>query len=239
MLNIKLLAAVEGLLFGVSMFFFMLDRNGGPEGLRSRQLYQKEARLYHGPQSEQIADIHEEYPDLIGYLTVDGTAIDYPVMRDRTDSDGSYFYLSLNVMGQTDRAGCPFIRQSASLDNDILEVFAHNNSNGTMFADLVRFEDEDFFKEHGLITFDTVQGLRTYEVIAVIDVEVPSDEFTFFGWSNFDSESREEEFLSQIYAASCVNDGGDLTTGRQYLLLVTCEYSHVNGRRAVIAVRKS
>ncbi len=87
MLNIKLLAAVEGLLFGVSMFFFMLDRNGGPEGLRSRQLYQKEARLYHGSQSEQIADIHEEYPDLIGYLTVDGTAIDYPVMRDRTDSD--------------------------------------------------------------------------------------------------------------------------------------------------------
>lgn len=239
MMNIKLLAGVEGLLFGISMFFFVLDRNGGPEGLRSRQLYMNASRDYHVSQTERIAELYGEYSDLVGFLTVEGTAIDYPVMRDRTDSSGSYYYLSHNYRGDTDRAGCPFIRHSASLDDDIIEVFAHNNSDGTMFADLVKFEDEDFFREYGQITFDTTEGLRTYEVISVIDVEVPSDEFAYFGWSNFDGEDGEEEFLRQIYSASKVECTEDYTAGRQYLLLVTCEYTHVNGRRVVIAVRTS
>lgn len=239
MLNIKLLAGVEGLLFGISMFFFGLDHNGGPEGLRSRQLYMNASRVYHASQTERIAELHDEYSDLIGFLTVEGTVVDYPVMRDRTDSAGSYYYLSHNYRGETDRAGCPFIRQSASLDDDIIEVFAHNNSNGTMFAELVKFEDEDFFNEHGQIVFDTIEGLRTYEVISVIDVEVPSEEFTYFGWSNFDSDVHELEFLSQIRDASIVGTEREYTAGNQYLLLVTCEYSHVNGRRVVIAVRTS
>jgi sortase B len=116
-------------------------------------------------------------------------------------------------------------------------IFAHNNSNGTMFAELSKFEDEAFFHEHGQIVLDTTEGVRSYEVISVIDVEVPSEEFTYFGWSNFDSADSESEFLRQIYIASKVEGTEDYTTGRQYLLLVTCEYTHVNGRRVVIAVR--
>ena len=239
MLNIKLLAGVEGLLFGISMFFFVLDRFGGPEGIRSRQLYMNASKSFHASQEEPIAELHSEYPDMIGYLAVEGTVIDYPVMRDKTDSNGSYYYLSHNFRGDTDRAGCPFIRRSASLNDDLVEVFAHNNSDGTMFADLVKFEDEDFFRVNGCITFNTDEGVRIYEVISVIDVEVPSEEFTYFGWSNFDSDDSEVEFLRQIYSASEVECEEDFTTGRQYLLLVTCEYTHVNGRRAVIAVRTS
>lgn len=239
MLNIKLLAAVEGLLFGASLFFFVLDSNGGPEGMRSRMLYNEQSRSFHGEMNEQIDVLHDTYPDLVGYLTVEGTSIDYPVMRDRTDSSGSYYYLHHNYMGEQDRAGCPFIRSSADMDADLLEVFAHNNSDGTMFADLVRFEDEEFFEQHGQIIFDTESERRVYEVIAVIDVEVPSDAFTYFGWSNFDDTGSEEEFLRQIHEASAVDCVQDFITGRQYLLLVTCEYTHVNGRRAVIAVRKA
>ncbi len=237
MLNIRLLAGVEGLVFGVSMFFFMLGANGGPEGLRSRQMYMHEARRYHGSQSDHIDEMHSEYTDLVGFLTVEGTNIDYPVMRDRTDSNGSYYYLTHNFRGDMDRSGCPFIRLSANLNDDIVEVFAHNNSNGTMFAELSKFENEEFFHEHGQIVLDTTEGVRSYEVISVIDVEVPSEEFTYFGWSNFDSADSESEFLRQIYTASKVEGTWDYTTGRQYLLLVTCEYTHVNGRRVVIAVR--
>ena len=239
MLSVRLLAGIEGLLFGVSMFFFVLDGNGGPEGLRSRQIYHRESQRYHSVTEDPSERFFSEYPGMIGHLEVEGTRIDYPVMRDRTDSNGSYFYLTHNFRGETDHAGCPFIRRSASLDDDIIEIFAHNNSNGTMFADLSLFENEDFFMEHGDISFDTEEGQRTYEVISVLDVDVPSEVFSFFGWSNFDGESRELEFLRQISEAAVVENCDGYETGNQYLLLVTCEYSHVNGRRVVVAVRTS
>ena len=239
MKNIKLFAAAEGFLFGVAMFFMLLDKNGGPEGLMSRRLYEDQAIEYHSGDSDLVESIASEYTDVVGYLTVEGTSIDYPVMRDRTDSEGNYYYLDHNYTGQPDPSGCPFIRHSVRLDDDLLEVFAHNNSNGTMFADLVRFEDDDFFNDYGNIVFDTVEGRRTYQVAAVLDVDVYGDDYTFWGWHNFPDESAESEFISQIESNASVKSDEGLTSGNQYLLLVTCEYSHPNGRRIVVAVRTS
>ena len=163
-MNIKVFAAVEGLLIGVSMFFFMLDRKGGPDGLRSGRLYSSEAGAYieaapvmdNNPVNSEVLRLSDTYEDFVGFLTVEGTSIAYPVMRDRTDSSGNYYYLNHNYLGEEDRAGCPFIRRSTDIDCDIVEIYAHNNSNGTMFADLEKFEDEVFFNEHGTVLLDTV-----------------------------------------------------------------------------------
>lgn len=239
MRNIKILAAVEGFLFGVAMFFLMLDKNGGPEGLMSRRLYEDQAARYHNEVNDDVRSIASEYTDLQGYLTVEGTSIDYPVMRDRTDSEGNYYYLDHNYTGQPDASGCPFIRHSVRLDDDLIEVFAHNNSNGTMFADLIKFEDEDFFNEYGNIIFDTVEGRRTYQVMAVLNVDVYGDDYTFWGWHNFPDDDSEDEFISQIESNALVISEDGIDMGSQYLLLVTCEYSHTEGRRIVVAVRTS
>lgn len=244
MMNIKMLAAFEGLLLGASIFCFLLDRGGGPEGIRSRELYSNEADRYHEAYIENdscingaISELADTYEDFVGFLAVDGTSIEYPLMRDRTDSDGNYFYLSHNFRGEPDTSGCPFIRRSADLDNDIVEIYAHNNSNGTMFADLSKFEDETFFNDYGEIVIDTVDGRIYYKVIAVLDVSVIDGPFTFLGWSNFPNETVEQEFIDQVSSLAHQSSCEAITPGNQYLLLVTCEYSHDNGRRIVVAIR--
>lgn len=237
MKNIKLLAAVEGILFGVALFFLALDRNGGPEGWRSRRLYYEQSQDYHRYEDGTIESMAKELGDLVGYLTVDGTSIDYPVMRDRTDSEGNFFYLTHNYLGEKDPSGCPFIRRSVRLDDDIVEVFAHNNSNGTMFADLVNFENEEFFSEYGQVILDTVEGRRIYEVAAVLDVDVSGEDYTFWGWHNFPDSETEGQFISQVVSSARIVSPEMLNGGDQYLLLVTCEYSHANGRRIIVAVR--
>ena len=237
--KLRLMAAVEIVLFGIAVFFFVLDRTGGPEGIASRIRYSswiREYRQSHNVPSEPGLPGYDEY---VGFLTVEGTSIEYPVMRDPDDSDGEYYYLTHNFEGDYDPAGCPFIRHSAGIDDDIVEVFAHNNSNGTMFADLIKFEDEEFFNEYGGIVLDTTGGKRSYKVIAVLDVSVDSDDYSFFGWQNFPDEESEAEFQSQIHSLSRVTDDVFYPPGTQYLLLITCEYSHANGRRIVVAVRTS
>lgn len=238
--SIGLLAAVEGLLFGISAFFFVLDMNGGPEGLRSRELYIKAAEEYIESGNDGSLDgLYKEYGDYVGFLTVDGTSIAYPVMRDRFDSDGNYYYLTHNYLGDEDRSGCPFIPRSSDLSDDLVMVYAHNNSNGTMFADLSMFEDDSFMNAHHEVIFDTVYGRREYEVIAVLDVSVDSGAFTYFGWSNFIDVESETGFIDQIDSLANVRRDYGLHPGNQYLLLVTCEYSHSNGRRIVVAVNGS
>jgi sortase B len=243
----KIVAAFEGLIFGISMFFFVIDGKGGPQGMHSMSVYSHEAHAYHESSvsndddqlNDEVLRLSSVYEDFVGYLTVEGTSIEYPLMRDRTDSNGNYFYLSHDYRGEYDPCGCPFIRHSSNLDNDIVEVYAHNNSNGTMFADLSKFEDEEFFDEYGGVVIDTVDGRLSYRVIAVLDVSVVNGPFTFFGWSNFPSEEVEQEFIDQVCSLANQTSEEDISPGNQYLLLVTCEYSHSNGRRIVVAVRQN
>ena len=238
MKKVYLLSAIEGLLLGAAVFFFFLDKNGGPEGLRSKFLYAAQVREYHERSEDTSGSDHDRtFTDgRVGFLTVEGTNIEYPVMRDISDSYGNYFYLTHNYLGETDPSGCPFIRRSSGIDDDILEVFAHNNSNGTMFADLEKFEEERFFNEYGIIRFDTGERIREYHVISVFDVPVTNGGYTFFGWSNFPDEDTERDFIEQISSISLFPSIRP-DTGSEYLVLITCEYSHEDGRRCVVAVR--
>jgi SrtB family sortase len=124
MLNIRLLAGVEGLVFGVSMFFFMLGANGGPEGLRSRQMYMQEARRYHGSQSDHLDEMHSEYTDLVGFLTVEGTNIDYPVMQ---GIDNSH-YLNTDPFGAYSLSGSIFLdsRSSPDFSDEYSVIYGHH-----------------------------------------------------------------------------------------------------------------
>ena len=242
----KYLIAVEGFLFGIAPFFLRLDYKGGFEQMISQRTYAAYADNYHDsidPDDDlsignQVSVLMEENRDMIGFITVDGTSIDYPVVRDKTDSEGNYYYLSHNFEGMEDMSGCPFVRRSQSLDDSIITIFAHNNSNGTMFADLSLLDDESFYDSNGQIVFDTIEGRRIYEIAAVMDVDISGSDFTFWGWNNFPYVQTELDFIDQINRLSTIKRF-ELTTGNRYLLLVTCEYTHADGRRIAVAVRTS
>ena len=236
MRTINLIAALQGLLAGASLFCFIHSDPGTVSGMMSDFDYNVLKKIYYQSSSQpQSDDILNDLSDYVGFLSVHGTNIDYPVMRDRPDSNGNYYYLDHNYKGDYDVCGCPFVRDTQTINDDILTVFAHNSSNGKMFAQLELFEDVDFFDENNMIMLDTDYGIRNYEVVAVLDVPLSDDGFSFWGVNNLTDMEERSCFECEIRDLAVNYKDYDASSVSQYLLLVTCEYSHSDGRRIVVA----
>ena len=115
------------------------------------------------PEYEAIVAQHS---DFAGWITIDGTKIDYPVML--TPNDGDY-YLKRNVNGEDDINGTLFMDPRTDLvqrSTNII-IYGHNMKSGAMFGSLKKYLDEDYWREHAQIRFDTIYEKGTYEVFAV------------------------------------------------------------------------
>ena len=94
-----------------------------------------------------LLKLYEEYPDLIGWIRVDGTNIDYPVMTGEK-------YLYENMEGESDSSGTPFVEDSWTYKDRCTLIYGHNMwMLNTVFNALHKFEKEDFFSENRNITF--------------------------------------------------------------------------------------
>lgn len=258
MVNMKkvVIPIVVTLAFLVGVIAFFIDRNGGIEVVQSRITYEQASRehrndTYTDSEIEElvangetiacpasIANFDQNYVDFVGFLTVDGTQVDYPVMRDHPTPDGEYFYLHHNYKGKNDSAGCTFVLRRQTLEDDIISVYGHNMRNGYMFGEIDNFEQEDFFTEHkDGIVFDTVLGRRTYEAIAVINVSATNSDFSFFGVFNYDDICTRELLQEQISELSKFDFAYEFTGNEKYLFLITCEYTNNNGREILVCVQ--
>lgn len=185
----------------------------------------------------QYRELYEQNPDLIGWLRVDGTAIDYPVVQvpgdnttylrrgfDRLYSTGGTLFLDGRcVLGETANA----------------LIYGHNMANGSMFADLVRYRDEEFYREHPAFTFDTLTQEGRWQVAAALDTTLGADELPYYTF--FDAADRAEwqERVDAVMALSLYDTGVVPEYGDELLTLSTCgETSSATARRfAVLAVR--
>ena len=86
-------------------------------------------------------------PEVIGWLTVYGTKIDYPVLKGKEWNE----YLHKNYEGDYSYAGSIFIQPGTSFDDRHLVIYGHNMRVKSMFGSLHDFESEDFYKKHNKI----------------------------------------------------------------------------------------
>ena len=106
-----------------------------------------------------------ENADCIGWLSIDGTNISYPVMHTQSDPQK---YLRRNFYGKYSQSGVPFLDGRCDLQSSNLIIYGHNMRNGTMFADLKKYVDRDFLNAHRTVKFETVDGSRYYTVTDVL-----------------------------------------------------------------------
>ena len=99
--------------------------------------------------------------DCIGWLSIDGTNISYPVMYTPHDPQK---YLRRNFYGKYSQSGVPFLDGRCDLQSSNLIIYGHNMRNGTMFSDLKRYVDRDFLNAHRTVKFETVDGVQTFIV---------------------------------------------------------------------------
>ena len=181
---------------------------------------------------DQYGALFAENADMIGWIAIDGTAVDYPVMQspDRPD-----FYLHHNFEQQSSNSGVPYVNESCSFDpqSDNITVYGHHMKSGSMFGALDQYKIEAFWREHPTIRFDTFAGFGTYEIIAVFKVN-PAD-FQYNLFVNAADEAEFDAYVRRCKELSFYDTGLTAGYGDKLLTLSTCEYSQANNRLVVVA----
>lgn len=114
----------------------------------------------------QYQALYTQNSDLAGWIQIDGTNINYPVMQSKHDPD---FYLKHNFEKADSPHGCPYVQANCDLQtpSDNILVYGHNMKDGTMFSDLLQYKRESFWEQHRIIRFDTLTAQAEYTVMAV------------------------------------------------------------------------
>ena len=116
-----------------------------------------------------IQALISENADCIGWLSIDGTSISYPVMHTPPDPQK---YLRRSFYGQYSQSGVPFLDGRCDIQNTNFIIYGHNMKNGTMFADLKKYVDKDFLNEHRTVKFETVDGVRYFTVTEILRTDI-------------------------------------------------------------------
>jgi len=184
----------------------------------------------------EYQELYERNPDIIGWLTINDTRIDYPVMQNPEDGE---YYLDHDFDKKENKNGLPFLdAQNRIDDSDILLLHGHNMKSGLMFADLLNYKKESYYKEHSKLRFNTLYEKAEYEIVAVILSEVyrkSDDVFKYYQVEKVGTPAEFDSYVENIKKLALYDTGVTAQYGDQLIVLSTCEYSTENGRLALIA----
>ena len=213
------------------------DLKGGKAAAERSALPQSDtaARDYDEPILHDISLLKEKNPDCIGWVSIPGTGIDFPVMQN------SDFYLKHDFEGSYTDYGLPFLDERCGLDtSDQLIIYGHHMNDGSMFSALLNYADKDYCAAHPEIVLETEQGVESYLVAAVVREKgsYVDGEWSLFDQINIGMDSF-HSLVENLSKRRLYDTGRELVFGDRLLTLVTCEYSQNNGRLAVVAVRSA
>ena len=175
--------------------------------------------------------------DMVAWIQIPGTQIDYPVMW--TPEDENY-YLYRDFDKSDNKNGCLILDTDSCLNplTTNLIIHGHNMRSGAMFAGLLYYEEEAFYSEHRNLILYTEECQRNYEIIAVFRSQVykKSDQvFKFYKFFQADTEEEFDDFYENIKALSLYDTGVTAQFGDHFLTLSTCAYHVEQGRFVVVA----
>lgn len=185
---------------------------------------------------QKLFDANE---DMIGWLHIPETDIDYPVMQTMDDEE---YYLYRNFFKEKDKNGTLILDTDSDISktSNNLIIHGHNMKSGAMFGSLQEYEDAGYAKEHSRIFFYTKNEKRVYEIIAVFRSKVYTVEdqvFKYYQFFEAKNQKEFEDFYSNIKKLSEFDTGVTAEYGDEFITLSTCQYHTKNGRLAVIGKR--
>lgn len=185
---------------------------------------------------DKFSELYAENSDLIGWISISGTVIDYPVVQ-CADNE---FYLHHDFSKREDRYGCLYVKDIADVNTPGTNfvIYGHNMKDGTMFGILDQYGDESFYEKHRQIIFDTLYEERKYEIMSVFLSNANGDKETGFKYYQFYQADTEEEFAyfyDNIMGKSLYDTGVTAEFGDTFLTLSTCAYHEEDGRIVVVA----
>lgn len=236
------------ILLSISLYFLMgmylEDRQSEKTFDNLRQIYEEvdtEQEENTKPNKEEdivsvnpgLLELHQQNPDCIGWITIEGTAIDYPVMYYPEEKN---FYLRKNFEKEYDVSGTPYLAEICDPESsDNLIIYGHHMNSGAMFADLEKYKSENFYIEHPVVKFSTLHGDEEYQIIAAFTTPVYTEnDFTFYSFADAENPMEYYEFVERCRKKSIYDTGYTAEYGNKLITLCTCEYSQKNGRMVVV-----
>ena len=187
---------------------------------------------------EKYKELYLQNEDMVGWLSIDGTEINYPVMQTPNNPN---FYLKHNFEKEYSDLGTPYIQENCTIaESDNLLIYGHHIKGGKMFGALEDYKAKSFYEQHKTIRFDTLTEQAEYEIISVFKtVEYSSKGFRYYDFVNAENAEAFEEYLSKCKELALYDTGINAEYGDKLLTLSTCEYSAPNGRLVVVAKKVS
>ncbi|ASR49806.1 SrtB family sortase [Paenibacillus kribbensis] len=187
----------------------------------------------------EFRELYERNPDIVGWLKIDGTRIEYPVMQNPQDAQ---YYLNHDFNKKESKSGLPFLDEHSQINgSDILLIHGHHMNSGWMFKDLMKYKKESFYKEHATLQFSTLYEKGEYEIVAVILSKVyrkSDDVFKYYQIEKVNTPAEFNSYVQNIKKLALYDTGVTARYGDRLIVLSTCEYSTENGRLAVIARKR-
>ena len=188
----------------------------------------------------QLEELKKQNEDIIGWIEINGTNINYPVMQ-TTDNE---FYMTHNYKKEYSAIGSLFLDKDYNweLPSTNLLIYGHNNKNETMLQNITNYKNESYYKEHPNIKFTTINEDAEYEIIAAFYSRVyyknEKNVFRYYYFINANNKEEFDNYVNESKKASIYNTGKTAEYGDQLLTLSTCSYHTENGRFAVVARKK-
>ncbi|MCL2717742.1 MAG: class B sortase [Lachnospiraceae bacterium] len=189
--------------------------------------------------------LHSKNNDLVGWVSIANTRINYPVMQNKEDP---LYYDRVNFDDVRDEIGLPYLDSRCEIapKNQIQIIFGHNiRRRGLIFHDLTLYEDQDFWEKNQIINYDTLYDNGIYQIFAAIKYDarnIKKDDFQFHRYTHFstakgfdNTEHNFKIYKEQILKRALYDTKIDFDINDQYLILATCENSTSNSRFVIFA----
>lgn len=178
------------------------------------------------PDAPTLSELAKANSDVCGWLTIDDTHIDYPVLQGEDDME----YINQDVYGNFAMSGSIFMDSANASDfsDSYTLIYGHHMENGAMFGDVAEFVDSAYFDRHKTGMLFTKNG-EAYEISLFACIKTDAYDTTIY-YPDFLEQGNIDPLLRHIEEYAVNYRKLDIQAKDSIIGLSTCDESSTNGR---------
>lgn len=185
----------------------------------------------------QLIKVRELNPDISGWIKISNTNIDNPVLM--PPEEDSEYYLYRNYKKESTKYGSLFLDATVDLDNNYknMVIYGHHMQDGSMFANLIKYSDLDFYKQNPIINFDTIKNIADWKIISIFKTNTRKEQGDIFQYiqTGFSSDIDFLNYVYNVRERSLIDIPVDVNENDELVTLSTCSYEFDDFRTVVVA----
>lgn len=171
--------------------------------------------------------------DIVGILEFDNRVIYEPIVQ----APNNEYYVRKNINKEYANAGIPFVSADGNIDSKNVVIYGHSSKwNNIIFTPLMNYVNQSYYKDHPTFQFITENETRTYQIFAVINVDLNNlDDSLEFTQASWDSNSAFNAFISYSINRGLYKTGVLVNKEDRLMTLATCDTRDNNKRIVILA----